>query len=254
MRKLIKPLIEFFPKLASIYRYLREIRHLQTIGVPTLTPMGFKFIGSTYMQQGKYEIEEFEIVKKILKEIDIFINVGANMGYYCCIALQFGKKVVAFEPIELNLKYLYKNLLSNNWGEEVEIFPIALSDKPGLNYIYGGSTGASLIKGWAGISEKYVNIVPTSTLDLVLRSKYIGETIFILVDIEGSEKSMLDGAEYFITRHPKPIWMIEIIVSEHQPNDKSVNPNLLTTFKKFWDNDYIAMTACKNSRVIYYQI
>jgi hypothetical protein len=46
---------------------------------PKETPMGFKLAGNRTMQQGKFEPEETEIVRKILPKVDIFINVGANI-------------------------------------------------------------------------------------------------------------------------------------------------------------------------------
>ena len=42
---------------------------------------------------------------------------------------------------------------------------------------------------------------------------------------------------------PKPIWLVEISVKEHQPKGISVNPNLLKTFELFWSKGYEAVTA-----------
>ena len=70
---------------------------------PEETPMGFKFIGDKNMEKGIFESEEVKIVEKCLEKTDIFINVGANIGYYCCIALKHKIFTIAFEPIELQL-------------------------------------------------------------------------------------------------------------------------------------------------------
>ena len=248
--RIVKPLVEHFPKLAMTYRRWRD--NCQFFGsIPEETPVGFKFIGNKAMRQGMFEAEETEVIKKLLQKVDVLLNVGANIGYYCCIALSLEKSVVAFEPIALNLKYLLKNITVNNWRDKIEIFPLALSNKVGIIEIYGGGTGASLVKGWAGTPEQYVSLVPTSTLDIVLGSRFQDRRCLVLVDIEGSEKLMLEGASYFLCAKPKPIWMVEISISEHQPRGVNINPILYDTFKMFWDRDYETFTANTQCRQVY---
>ena len=245
-----KPAVERFPRMALLYRFVRDSRYV--FKEPKQTPMGFKLSGnrSNGMEEGAFEQNELIIVKKCLEKTDVFINVGANIGYYCCIALSYGKPTIAFEPIELNLRYLYKNIKANHWQNDIEIFPIALAAKAGLIEIYGGGTGASLIQGWAGTPEQYMRLVPASTLDNVLGNRFNGERCFVLVDIEGAERYMLEGAGKFLYLQPKPIWMVEISITEHQPKGIKINPNLLSTFQIFWDKGYEAWTADKHLRLV----
>jgi hypothetical protein len=95
-------------------------------------------------------------------------------------------------------------------------------------------------------------MVPTSTMDLILGSRFEGKKFFILVDIEGAEKLMLEGASSILLAEPKPIWMVEIQISGNQPNGTCINPNLLSTFKIFWDKGYEAWTANKQCRHIHF--
>lgn len=244
----VKPLVEYFPRIAMTYRCIRD--NWQLFKFPKNTPMGFKFMGNNFMQKGLFEPEETEIINKLLMKIDVFINVGANIGYYCCIALSKGKYVVAFEPISLNLTYLLKNVEANGWDSRIEIHPIALSCKAGTIKVYGGGTNASLIKGWSGTPEKYVTLVSCSTMDDVLGTRFNNKRCLILVDIEGAERMMLEGASQIVGMIPKPIWMMEIAVLEHQPKNISINPNLLSTFQIFWNSGYEAITADRYYRVI----
>lgn len=207
--------------------------------------MGFKLAGNPQMQEGRFEPEETQIVTHILPHVDVVVNVGANIGYYCAIALSKGKTVIAFEPMPLNLQYLYQNMRANNWEDRVEIYPMALSNRVGVIDLYGGGTGASLVKGWAGAPTQYSTPAPTSTLDNVLGSRFQGRNCFILVDIEGAEHLMLKGAATILQMQPRPIWLMEISIAEHQPEGVSQNPNLLSTFRTFWDAGYDAYTADK---------
>ena len=248
---ILKISINKFPRLALVCRTIRDAK--QIVSEPKDTPLGFKFSGSKLMEEGKFEIKETNIVKEYLSSADVFINIGANVGYYCCIALANNVKTVAFEPLESNLKYLYANIRANNWGSNIEIFPIALSKEIGLLELYGGGTGASLVKGWAGTPDYYKRLVPVSTLDCVLSNRFENKKLFILVDVEGAELLMLKGADHIVHMNPKPVWMIEITVSAHQPEGITINPDLLTTFRLFWDAGYKAYTADENRRIIGYE-
>lgn len=244
-----KKIVERFPKPGMIYGYLKY--RWQIYKGPQAASLGFRLIGNKSMRNGQFEPEETQIVGQILPSVEIVINVGANIGYYCCIALSQEKYVVAFEPINLNLRYLLRNIKANSWGSCIEIYPMALSDKVGIIEIYGCGPVASLVKGWAGMSERYVTLVPSTTLDNALGARFQGKRCLFVVDIEGSEQLMLEGAWSTINMAPKPIWMIEISISEHQPKGITVNPNLLSTFRIFWNNGYEAWTVDKQCRIIY---
>lgn len=242
--QLAKPLVERFPRVAATYRLWRDSRFVPEQA--RMTPLGFKFCGNAAMEQGLHEPEEVQLVRQYLNEVDVFINIGANIGYYCCLALSLGKHTIAFEPIEMNLRYLYTNVQANGWEDHIEVFPLALSNKTGLTYCYGGGTGASLIAGWAGTTKRMRRVVPVSTLDCVLGNRLAGQRCFFLVDIEGAEKFMLEGAVNHLSMKPPPIWMVEISISEHQPAGVAINPHLLATFQIFWQNGYTARTATKD--------
>jgi FkbM family methyltransferase len=211
------------------------------------TPWGFKLAGNAAMAQGTFEPRETELIRSILKKVDILVNVGANVGYYCCHALSLGIPIIAFEPIERNLRYLYKNIKINGWSG-AEIYPIALSDFVGVLEIYGGNTGASVIKGWSGIPESYVTLVPSSTMDTVLGTRLQGKRVLLIVDVEGSEKRVLQGATKMLTNNPKPTWVMEITTTEHQPQGVAMNPDLKSIFELFFKNEYQSSTFDREIR------
>ena len=246
--RVLKPLVEQFPSLAMLYRHMRDSIALGK--EPDLTNLGFKFNGNEVMEKGLFETIETKIVQKIFPKVDLVINIGANIGYYVCQALNNNKKVIAFEPMDTNLKYLMRNIKANGWQENCEIYPVALSNKTNIVEIYGGGTGASLIKGWAGTPEEYSTLVPCLTIDDVLGNRFDGKNIFIIVDIEGAEKLMLEGATKLLDMIPKPIWLVEITGAEHQPEGIKINPNLLDTFEKFWNKGYESITLTKRLRKI----
>jgi FkbM family methyltransferase len=212
--------------------------------------MGFKLAASKVMQGGEFEPEETAIVQRLLGEIDVLINVGANVGYYCCIALSQGKEVVAFEPVGANLRCLRRNLRANGWERGTEIHAAAVTGHVGTVSIYGSGTGASTVQDWAGIPERYVTTVPSTTLDAALGERFAGRRCLVIIDVEGGEQPVLEGGMSIVRMAPKPVWMVEICTTEHQPRGIPLNPNLRSTFSVFWNQGYEAWTADEACRIV----
>jgi len=244
--KCLKPLVQRFPVLELSYRTVRDNLEA-TKQKPTVTQYGFKFVGNTSMQNGTLESMEVEVLQKHLENADAFIDIGANIGFYTCLALSLHKYAFAFEPLEQNLRYLYRNLMENGWNN-VEVFPLGLSNKVGFASLYGTNTGASLIRGWANSSPLLKCTIPLSTLDTVLDKRLTGHRLVIKIDVEGAEQSVLEGAKNHIQLTPRPTWLVEINLTEHHP--AGLNPNFVKTFETFWEYGYEARTVDQNSKVV----
>lgn len=243
----LRNLVDRFPRIATTYRGVRD--QLDFSGEAEATPWGFKLAGNAAMAAGTFEPTETEFIRRILKDVDVLVNVGANVGYYCCHALSLGIPVIAFEPIQRNLRYLCKNIKTNGWSG-AEIYPLALSNFIGVLEMYGGNTGASGVKGWAGIPETYSTLVPASTMDVVLGDRLQGKKVLLVVDVEGGEYSVVQGAKKILANNPKPIWVVEITTTDHQPAGVAINPNLKSIFELFFKNDYKAFTLDREIRPI----
>lgn len=248
IKSFLRKILEYFP---ATIQFLRNSRDLIDQRAPSKkTPWGFTLAGHDGMAAGTFEPEETALVRKLLQEVDVLVNVGANVGYYCCHALSLGKPVIAVEPIVRNLHYLLANIRNNGWTGRAEVFPVALGEKTDILQMWGGGTGASLVKGWASTPESYVTQVPILSLDRVLGDAINGKRALILVDIEGAELMMLQGAAQTLRNEPRPIWIMEVSTTEHQPAGTSINPNFAKTFDMFFDQGYRAFTADMGSQEI----
>lgn len=216
---------------------------------PAQTPFGFKLVGLDAMTDGTFEPTETKRVQEILQDVDVFVNVGANVGYYVCHALQAGKRVVAVEPLAQNFGLLLKNLEVNRW-DDVELFPVAIGDRPTVTKIYGGGTAASLIKGWANSESSHYTRVPVLTLDAILAKRFQDQRMLIMIDVEGFELPVLQGALMQLQREPSPVWFVEVAIREHMPEGVAINPNLLPTFDVFWQNGYRAEGVSTPGKIV----
>lgn len=241
IRTLIRSVIEPFPSVALFLRNCRDLFDRRDPSI--MTPWGFTLAGHEAMAAGTFEPQETRLVRKLLQDADVLVNAGANVGYYCCHALSLGKPVIAMEPIARNLHYLLKNIRDNGWAAQAQVFPVALGRDTNVLEMWGGGTGASLVKGWASIPESYVTQVPVLSLDRVLGNELHGKRALILVDIEGAELPLLQGAAQTLANKPRPVWVVEITATEHQPAGTVINPNFAQTFEMFFSLGYRAYTA-----------
>jgi FkbM family methyltransferase len=201
------------------------------------TPLGFRFAGPEHMQDGSFEPLELAFLRQRLPRADLFVDIGANAGYFTCLARQHGTPVVAIEPAAHNLDLLFRNLRANAF-DDVEVFPLGLAERPGLGTLYGDGTGASLLTRWAGISEVWQRTIPLSTVDVLLAGRWSGGHLLVKVDVEGAEQRVLAGARETLARRPAPVWLIEVCFSENFPS--GINPHFRDVFERFWSAGYTA--------------
>ena len=103
--KLIKKAGIYADRLRRAYKYAKESKLFYE---PKLTPLGFKFFGHREMEQGIFEPDETKLVTELLDKVDQFINIGANIGYYACLARQKKVYSIIFDKAG-SLSMIYTN-------------------------------------------------------------------------------------------------------------------------------------------------
>ena len=174
-----------------------------------------------------------ELILKSLNEGDVFIDVGANIGYYSILAGKIvGEKgqVIALEPIPDTVKVLDLNIKLNNL-KNIRVIPkAAWSDSSLLNiYLPEGYYGwASPVK-WHGSESFTLKAVP---LDDV--SKKIPAIKLLKIDVGGSEYQVLVGAKETLkkTKH---------VVMEISENSDKIQRILKEATFKIWK---LKFTTC----------
>ena len=100
-------------------RYLKF--HWRVSGPAPVAPQGFKFYGNRHVISGVFEPEETKVFQRLLPEVDGVANVGANVGYYCCVALQVERAMVVFEPVDLDVRHLLTKVRVNSSARICEL-------------------------------------------------------------------------------------------------------------------------------------
>ena len=135
-----------------------------------------------------------EAILNFLKEGDVFIDVGANIGYYSILA---GKivgergRVISVEPIPSSSEVLNLNIKLNRSNNVTVIQKAAWNSNEIINmHIPKGFFGlASIYESQNATDLLTVEGVP---LDEILRASKVD---FLKIDAEGSEYQILEGAK-----------------------------------------------------------
>jgi len=176
---------------------------------------------------------------KILKE-------KKRQKYWRSSSFALVEKTIFVSFYSIRKLYESHKVSGDNFDKNIEVFPLALGDRAEYKEIYGLSETASLVKGWMS-ENKSTDIVYCSTMDNILNvSDFKNKQIMFLIDVEGFEKKVLDGAINFVKMQTKPIWIIEIIDNLYVEK----NPDYIATFKYFFDNDYLCFDIQDNLRQI----
>lgn len=187
---------------------------------PRDTPHGFKFVGPETMQSGQFEIEETAWLKPQFESADLFVNIGANFGYYACMAASTGLQTIAVEPVPSNFRLLSKNIDLNGFAPRIDAKQIACGSERGQIEIFGVGSGASVVPGWANNPSALKSVVDVVPFDEVLRDVPAQTRILVLCDVEGFEKDVLLGAEETMrARKGDMVWLIESGLTDHRASD-----------------------------------
>jgi FkbM family methyltransferase len=153
-----------------------------------------------------------------LKRGDIVIDGGGHLGTFTRLALMRGaRRVIAFEPDELNRQCLERTLPAELSAGQVTIVPAALWREPGtVEFEAQGGGPSGHISETAGNSATIR--IPAKSIDQIHDELNLERIDFIKMDIEGAERHALKGGEKTIARD-KPRMAI---CTYHLPDDVAV--------------------------------
>jgi FkbM family methyltransferase len=140
---------------------------------------------------GLHEYEDMAFVLHALREGDLFVDIGANVGSYTVLAAgAAGAECVCFEPHPTTHAHLLDNLRLNDLEGRVTARNIALGATSSSVALTAGLDAMNHVV--AGGEEAVAAIeVPVETLDAVLAG---AAPVIVKIDVEGFETEVLDGA------------------------------------------------------------
>jgi len=161
---------------------------------------------------GYYEKELGDLLKKIVKPGDVFLDLGANIGYFSLLVANNSPsaKVISFEPVAGLFQNMNDNISLNNIkniltvnaavgeiNEEKELF-VSAPDNLGMSSFHQPAN-------YSGKKER----VKVVAIDDWLKISGLPRIDVIKLDIEGSELTALKGMKEVLQKQ-QPVLIVEV--------------------------------------------
>ena len=204
-----------------------------------------RFVSRRIREEGIWEPFETSLVLASLAPGAVFVDVGANIGYFTVLAAhQVGDSgaVFAFEPDPENFSLLQANLKLNGVQRQVEAVRAALSDEEGEGglYLSEDNLGDHQIYAAGEIRER----IP---VPLVKGGEYLQHRIarldLLKVDTQGSEFRVMSGLMPLLRELPPPLRILieltPLSLRDAGSSGRALIELLATLSQPFWIVDHI---------------
>ncbi len=152
-----------------------------------------------YIQQkiffdGFYEPELVDWLREELHPVDVFWDVGANIGAMTLVAAPRCHTVVAFEPEPRTLAHLRLNIAANKL-RNVSVQDVALADEEGvIELCPGPASNSGMNSICRKVSDGATVSIRTSRADTLVKRDHIPLPNLMKIDVEGAEELVFRGA------------------------------------------------------------
>jgi FkbM family methyltransferase len=144
---------------------------------------------------GVWEPDVSSTIERNLESGDVFVDIGANVGYDTLLAsarVGSAGRVVSIEASPRTFALLQRNLALNAASSNVRAVNAAVSDRPGKLDLYeqdpGNIGAATTLPSRGGVPIETVEALP---LDRILTADEIRRLRLIKMDVEGAEPPIL---------------------------------------------------------------
>ncbi|MFC1815839.1 FkbM family methyltransferase [Thermodesulfobacteriota bacterium] len=159
-----------------------------------------------------YEPDTMDVFLALIKDKEVFFDVGAHMGYYSLVAGCYNPKceIYAFEPVEELYEQLRENIFLNRYSN-ITTVNCAATDSNGDITLYSSTEGDSSWSIVSGFRRSLgVRIVKGISLDSFAEENCIKAVDMIKLDVESAEPLVLKGMKR-ILKNDRPDIICEVL-------------------------------------------
>lgn len=198
---------------------------------------------------GLHEFADMAFAIRLLREGELFVDVGANLGSYSLLAAGVaGARGLAFEPVPDTYERLVQNVEANRLAGRIAPRRIALSTP--ARQASGETLRFSSDRGCMNsfVEPDYqgsVVAVAVSTLDQECAD---ADPVLIKIDVEGFEQDVLEGASHTLRKSSLLAIIIEgqddqvnrtladagFVDVNYLPLQRLIRPHAETTSNRIW--------------------
>jgi len=161
-----------------------------------------------------FEKAEIDFLKYFLKEEDVFLDIGANIGLFSLYASNIvgeSGKIFAFEPTPKTFVRLNSNIELNK-KQNIVALNIGLSNEDGLVDFNVSNDGYD---AWNSIVDLDILVnrnkikIKFKTLDSFIEEYDLRKISLVKLDVEGWEKFVLQGSHRLLSKTDAPVFLVE---------------------------------------------
>ncbi|XP_033729125.1 uncharacterized protein LOC117318199 [Pecten maximus] len=193
------------------------------------------WVSAALSREGTWEQNTMELISTLLQEERdaALLDIGANIGVYTLAAATLGFKVIAVEPLKINVQRICSSLRAGNFTRNVTIVRSALSNnlqKVTLGIVINNVGGAYVLQDKHAnkakselVTGKYPDMVWTAKLDEIIKLPGFNfKKVIIKMDVEGYENKVLSGGLHFFDVIEIPIVLMEWNYHKHALSGKKI--------------------------------
>ncbi len=194
------------------------------------------------MLDGEWERSTTDTLVRILSPDSVFIDIGANFGYFTLIAgtVITNGTIFALEPNPDITPTLNKSLNINGLRNRAFCHQIAISDTVSevtlhvAKDLWGASSiSESFIEKRGDISITKTEKIKAITLDQFCLDQNLDKVDVIKVDVEGGEQKVWNGMQNIIKKNPQLKILLEFTFDVYE-DEESFFELLQKAFKKIY--------------------
>lgn len=177
------------------------------------------FLG-TITGQTQDERPIVRLLNRLMRQGDVFFDVGANLGFYSFyVSPMCGKSgsVHAFEANPLLIPHLSRSIELNKVRSNIHLNPVAVGSQSNKQLpLYDPERiGCSSLHVHGWLDPASVVMVPVITLDDYVRERRIDRIGVMKIDIEGAELEAFQGMEQTFRVCPPSVIICELMPYEN---------------------------------------
>src|SRR6266478_197887 len=191
----------------------------------------FYYFCGTITGQHEDELRVVRLLRRLVREGDVFFDLGANFGFYSCYVLPLCGRSGAVHAFEANpclIPHLRRSIDLNSEYGNINLNALAVASNSGVYLpLYGTDRiGCSSLYPHEWLDRDSTVQVTVVTSDEYTREKRIGHLGVMKIDIEGAELDALHGMEETFRVCPPKAIICELTVLPEENSPRRGHPEV----------------------------
>ncbi len=167
------------------------------------------------LYEGEYERDLSNITRRLIKDGETVVDIGANFGWYSVLMAQAvgpDGQVFSFEPNATIHEVLKRNIELNDFSSRINLNKFGIGERAATGVLLSKSNESAI--GYFSTADDPVPGDDGQSVEIHPLDEVVGAAIdniaFVKIDVEGFEPFVLRGARKVLASDHPPVILMEI--------------------------------------------